>query len=103
MKGWQKKTAPDRADLERRAERVGITRDTVADYFKRLETEWENRGEGITYHCADKAQFLRDGANHLAEQIEFTAKLQKIDPRIKQKWLETPCEAGGFYAIAIDD
>ena len=102
MNAWQKKTAPDRADLERRAERVGITRDAVDDYFKRLEAEWESQDEYIAYHCADKAQFLRDGANHLAEQIALTVRMQKIDPRIKLKRLVTPLK-DGYYVIVTDD
>lgn len=102
MLDWQKNTAPDRAELERSAERVGITRSDVADYFRRLESEWDRRDERITFNCNDKAQFLRDGANWLADQIEQIRCIPRELRKFHKPALETPNEHND-YSVVIDD
>lgn len=102
MLDWQKNTAPDRAELERSAERVGITRSDVADYFRRLESEWDRRDERITFNCNDKAQFLRDGANLLADQIEQIRCIPRELRKFHKPALETPNEHND-YSVVIDD
>ena len=104
MLDWQKSTAPDRVELERNAERVGITRSDVADYFKRLDSEWDGHDERITSHCGDKAQFMCDGANWLAEQIEAIRNIPKsLRPHYKMPRLETPFEHGDYSIVTIID
>lgn len=102
MLEWQKSTAPDRAEVERNAERVGITRSEVADYFNRVETEWANRDECITFNCDDKAQFLRDAANWLAEQIEAIRCMSRTMRSFYKPVLETPNEHGDYFIEVVD-
>ncbi len=102
MLEWQKSTAPDRAEVERNAERVGITRSEVADYFNRIETEWANRDECITFNCGDKAQFLRDAANWLAEQIENIRRMPRALLPFCKPVIETPNEHGDYFIEVVD-
>lgn len=104
MLEWQRETAPVRAELDRNAERVGIARSDVADYFKRLDSEWESADERIKSKCGDRDQFMRDGANWLAEQIETFRNIPRnLKNFYKMPKLSTPFEHGDYIIETIID
>lgn len=104
MLEWQKDTAPGKAELERSAERVGIARSDVSEYFSRLDAEWESHDERIMLNCGNREQFMRDGSNWLADQIETVRNIPKsLRPHYKMPRLETPFEHGDYGIETIVD
>jgi len=101
---WQKDTTADRAVIERRAASIGIS-EAVRSYFARVTEQWDGRDAIV--ESVGKAQFMRDAANILDEQVsEIESILRELKlsvvPNPDADVLKTPLEQGLYFVQFID-